>query len=118
MAEPAWFLCRFSRDDGLRTLGGIRSCNRLEDQLQADLHVAGQIGLAGDLTEIRPGRIDEVVRVKAEDRVIERVQELAPNLEPGRLGEINVFDQREVPQVDLLSAHPVNTRGEGANVVR
>src|SRR5215475_10927057 len=63
-------------------LGGIRSCNRLEDQLQADLHIAGQIGLAGDLTEIRPGRIDEVVRVKAEDRVIERVQELAPNLEP------------------------------------
>src|SRR6266545_1794156 len=87
----------------------------LEDQLQSNLDVPRQVVLAGRLSEVRVGRIG--VRIR-ELRVVESIQKFSARLKLYFLGNRDVLDQREVPQVQRLTAEPAQARREGADVIR
>ena len=72
---------------------------RSEHQAQPELNVARQILLAGALSEVRVGR--RAIRL-VELRVIECVQELAPELQSDALAELERLDRRQIPQVESL----------------
>ncbi len=87
----------------------------LENKFQAKLDIARQIGLARHLAKIRIAWIEIGV---IEDRRIERIQELAPQLEFDGFGDGEILAHRQIPEVQALPTKARPTGGQYAHVAR
>src|SRR5262249_52120400 len=85
----------------------------LKDQAHPDLHVTRQIVLGRDRAESR------VVRRQiwgGEVRRVERIQEFTAQLESDFLGERNVLNHRQIPQIQIVASESCPPRRQHAVV--
>src|SRR5262249_35325918 len=86
----------------------------LKQELHRELDVPRKVVLARDLAEVGAGRIG--VRV-GEHRVVERVEELGMQLRAHPAAQRQLLHDRDIPEVQPLTAQPFDARRKVAEVV-
>jgi len=105
-----------SDDATLADARGRTKSSSSEEKLEAELHLARAVGLGGDFAEV--GASVDVGVGAGESDSVQRVERLGAELQPDLLGDLELFEDREVDVVGVVVPQVGDERAQVTERVR